>query len=97
MLSIDKIKFVVFFQMEIEDNSDRDEVRKMIHTFMMIILNSKNYGINFFDSHFGSSTKNSNPIIFKILINLSNHFLTDEYIANLMVTCLTTCPDLLQP
>jgi len=34
--------------MEVEDNSDRDEVRKIIHTFMMIILNSKNYGINFF-------------------------------------------------
>jgi hypothetical protein len=43
--------------MEVEDNNDRDEVRKIIHTFMMIILNSKNYGINFFDSNFGTSTK----------------------------------------
>ncbi len=43
--------------MEVEDNSDREEVRKIIHTFMMIILNSKNYGINFFDPHFGTSTK----------------------------------------
>ncbi|CAF5178042.1 unnamed protein product, partial [Rotaria sp. Silwood1] len=37
-----------FEEMEVEDNSDRDEVRRLIHTFMMIILNSKNYGINFF-------------------------------------------------
>lgn len=40
-----------------DDNGDRDEVRKVIHTFMMIILNSKNYGINFFDPSFGSSAK----------------------------------------
>jgi hypothetical protein len=43
--------------MEVEENNDRDEVRRIIHKFMMIILNSKNYGINFFDSHFGTSTK----------------------------------------
>ncbi|CAF1560592.1 unnamed protein product [Rotaria sp. Silwood1] len=85
-----------FEEMEVEDNSDRDEVRRLIHTFMMIILNSKNYGINFFDATFGTSTKNSNPIIFKVITSLSNHFLTDEYAANLIVTCLTTCPDLLQ-
>ncbi|CAF3652565.1 unnamed protein product [Rotaria sp. Silwood1] len=46
-----------FEEMEVEDNSDRDEVRRLIHTFMMIILNSKNYGINFFDATFGTSTK----------------------------------------
>ncbi|CAF3960709.1 unnamed protein product, partial [Rotaria sordida] len=39
---------------------------------------------------------NSNPIIFKVISSLSNYFLTDEYAANLIVTCLTTCPDLLQ-
>ena len=40
-----------------ENNNDRDEVRRLIHRFMMIILNSKNYGINFFDPNFGTSTK----------------------------------------
>ncbi|CAF4032087.1 unnamed protein product, partial [Adineta steineri] len=84
-------------EMEVEDNNDRDEVRRIVHTFMMIILNSRNYGINFFDTNFGSTTKNSNPIILKVITNLSNHFLTDEYASNLIVTCLTTCPDLLQP
>lgn len=43
--------------MEVEENVDRDEVRKNVHTFLMIILNSKNYGIHFFDSHFGTSNK----------------------------------------
>jgi len=43
--------------MEVEENGDRDEVRRIVHTFMMIILNSKNYGINFFDTTFGSSAK----------------------------------------
>lgn len=43
--------------MEIEENGDRDEIRKIVHTFLMIILNSKNYGIHFFDSHFGTSNK----------------------------------------
>ncbi|UJR08114.1 hypothetical protein I4U23_012391 [Adineta vaga] len=84
-------------EMEVEDSTDRDEIRRIIHTFMMIILNSKNYGINFFDTSFGTTTKNSNPIILKVIIILANHCLTDEYAANLIVTCLTTCPDLLQP
>ncbi|CAF1172950.1 unnamed protein product [Rotaria sordida] len=85
-----------FDEMEVKESSDRNEVRRINHTFMMIILNSKNYGINFFDTNFGTSTKNSNPIIFKVISSLSNYFLTDEYAANLIVTCLTTCPDLLQ-
>lgn len=43
--------------MDVEDNSGRDEVRLIIHKFMIIILNSKNYGISFFDSNFGTSSK----------------------------------------
>ncbi|CAM4797005.1 unnamed protein product [Rotaria magnacalcarata] len=85
-----------FEDMEVEENGERDEVRRIVHTFLMIILNSRNYGINFFDSNFGTSSKNANPIIFKVITNLSSHFLTDEYAANLIVTCLTTCPDILQ-
>ncbi|CAF0988647.1 unnamed protein product [Adineta ricciae] len=85
-------------EMEVEDSTDRDEVRRIIHTFMMIVLNSKNYGINFFDPHFGTITtaKSSNSIIFKVIVILANHYHSDEYAANLIVTSLTTCPDLLQ-
>ena len=43
--------------MEVEENGERDEVRRIVHTFLMIILNSRNYGINFFDSNFGTSSK----------------------------------------
>lgn len=43
--------------MEVEENVDRDELRKNLHTFLIIILNSKNYGIHFFDPHFATSNK----------------------------------------
>lgn len=50
----------VFIQMEvdeIDDDEDREEIRRLVHQFLMILLNSKIYGINFFDPTFGSSNK----------------------------------------
>lgn len=43
--------------MEVDENVDRDELRKNLHTFLIILLNSKNYGIHFFDPHFATSNK----------------------------------------
>lgn len=43
--------------MEVDENVDRDELRKNLHTFLIILLNSKNYGIHFFDPHFSTSNK----------------------------------------
>ena len=43
--------------MELEEQSDRVQVRRQIHAFLIILLNSTNYGINFFDSNFGTSTR----------------------------------------
>jgi hypothetical protein len=41
------------------------------------------------------SIRNANPILLKVITNVSNHFLTDDYAANRIVTCLSTSPDLL--
>lgn len=43
--------------MEVDENVGRDELRKNLHTFLIILLNSKNYGIHFFDPHFATSNK----------------------------------------
>ena len=56
------------------------------------MLNSKNYGICFFDLGF---RPNSNQIIRKFVVFLLNQVENDEFLANLVDNCLRTCPDLL--
>jgi hypothetical protein len=58
-------------EVEVEDNGDRDEIRRLVHTFMIIILNSRNYGIHFFDSSFGTSTKYNFYFVFKYKVRFS--------------------------
>ena len=65
---------------------------KNVHNLITIVLNSKNYGICFFDLGF---LPNSNEIIGKLFVFLLNQVENDEFLANLVVNCLRTCPDLL--
>ena len=69
-----------------------EKTRKNVHNLLTIVLNSKNYGICFFDPGF---RPNSNQIIGKLVVFLLNQVENDEFLANLVVNCLRTCPDLL--
>ena len=43
--------------MEIDETENRTAVRRVIHQFLIILFNSKNYGIQFFDPNFGTLNK----------------------------------------
>ncbi|CAF1119322.1 unnamed protein product [Didymodactylos carnosus] len=82
-------------EMDVDNTETLNEIRRLIHRFLIVLLNSKLYGIMFFDRTFGTSSKNANLLIFKVITGLSPATINDDYVKNLIVTCLTTCPDLL--
>ncbi|XP_055965198.1 nucleolar pre-ribosomal-associated protein 1 [Sorex fumeus] len=69
-------------------------VRELVHTFLLDLCCSLKHGINFYDATLGTSGRGGNLTLLHLLLGLKTAP-ADELVAELVVSILRVCPDLL--
>ncbi|XP_069046292.1 nucleolar pre-ribosomal-associated protein 1 [Lepisosteus oculatus] len=70
-------------------------VRELTHNFLLDLCCSLNHGINFYDQSLGTAGRSGNVVLLQFIVGLKQAT-EDELVAELVVSILKVCPDLLQ-
>ncbi|XP_069492442.1 nucleolar pre-ribosomal-associated protein 1 [Ambystoma mexicanum] len=69
-------------------------IRELVHNFLMELCCSLKHGINFYDPSLGTAGRAGNLVLLRFLVGLK-FAPQDEMVAELVVSILKVCPDLL--
>ncbi|XP_008575455.1 PREDICTED: nucleolar pre-ribosomal-associated protein 1 [Galeopterus variegatus] len=76
------------------DEAGKAMVRELVHNFLMDLCCSLKHGINFYDASLGTFGRGGNLTLLHFLLGLKTAA-DDELVAELVVSILKVCPDLL--
>ncbi|XP_002929391.2 nucleolar pre-ribosomal-associated protein 1 isoform X1 [Ailuropoda melanoleuca] len=76
------------------EDAGKTMVRELVHTFLMDLCCSLKHGINFYDASLGTVGRGGNLTLLHFLLGLKTAA-DDELVAELVVSILKVCPDLL--
>nr|XP_014342489.1 PREDICTED: nucleolar pre-ribosomal-associated protein 1 [Latimeria chalumnae] len=69
-------------------------VRELVHSFLLDLCCSLRHGINFYDASLGTGRRPGNLVLLRFILGLKTAT-EDELVAELLVSILKVCPDLL--
>ncbi|XP_053772612.1 nucleolar pre-ribosomal-associated protein 1 isoform X2 [Desmodus rotundus] len=76
------------------EDAGKAVVRELVHGFLLDLCCSLKHGINFYDASLGTSGRGGNLTLLHFLLGLKSAA-DDELVAELVVSILRVCPDLL--
>uniref|UniRef100_A0A452UTE7 URB1 ribosome biogenesis homolog n=1 Tax=Ursus maritimus TaxID=29073 RepID=A0A452UTE7_URSMA len=76
------------------EDAGKTMVRELVHAFLMDLCCSLKHGINFYDASLGTMGRGGNLTLLHFLLGLKTAA-DDELVAELVVSILKVCPDLL--